>query len=108
VTGRLDLAAQLRGHGLHAVANAEHGHAHVEHFLGRFRTFDVVNRFGSAGENHGLRREALDLLRIDVARIDLGVHAEFTHAASDQLGVLGAEIEDQNAIVMNVGHQPIR
>jgi hypothetical protein len=35
--------------------------------------------------------------------MDLAVHADLAHAARDQLGVLGAEIEDQDAIGMNVG-----
>ncbi len=44
----------------------------------------------------------------DIAGVDLAVHAEFADAAGDQLRVLGAEIEDENSVRVNVGHQPIR
>ena len=43
-----------------------------------------------------------------IAGVDLGIHAEFAHAAGDQLRVLRTEIENQNPVRMNVGHQPIR
>ena len=47
-------------------------------------------------------------LAIDIAGVDFRIHAEFAHAACDQLRVLGTEIENQDPVRMNVGHQPIR
>lgn len=38
--------------------------------------------------------------------MQLAVHADFTHAAGDQLGVLGTEVEDQDTVGVNVeGHE---
>ncbi len=37
MTGRFDLTAELRGHGLHAVANAEHRHAQRKHLTRRLQ-----------------------------------------------------------------------
>jgi hypothetical protein len=50
-----DLAAQLRGHRLHAVADAEHGHAEFEHHLRRLEVLDLVDRIRTAGEDDSLR-----------------------------------------------------
>jgi hypothetical protein len=52
--------------------------------------------------------EARNFRCIDIASVNLRIHAEFAHATRDQLRVLRAEIEDQNPVRMNVGHQPIR
>ena len=42
----------------------------------------------------GLRSR--DLGGGDPVRDDLGVHLELTHPAGDQLGVLSAEVDDEN------------
>jgi len=34
--------------------------------------------------------------------MQLAIHADLAHAASDQLGVLGTEVEDQDAVGVNV------
>jgi len=44
-----------------------------------------------------------DLVVRDVPRKDFAVDAELAHAAGDQLGVLGAEVEDQDARGVDVG-----
>src|SRR5690606_22151878 len=49
--GTLHPAAELFGHGLHAVADAEHRHAHVEYALRRPRRGFDVHRFRTAGEH---------------------------------------------------------
>ncbi len=37
----------------------------------------------------------------DIRRMDLAVDTGFAHAARDQLGDLGAEVENQDAIVLH-------
>jgi hypothetical protein len=40
--------------------------------------------------------------------VQFAVHADFAHAAGDQLGVLGTEVEDQDAVSVNVeGHDSV-
>ncbi len=108
VRGSFDLTAELRGHGLHAIANSQHRHAQRIHFARRFESLGVVNRFRSARQYDGFGCEGLDLADRRIAGIDLGVHADFADAAGDQLRVLSTKIENQNPVRMNVGHQPIR
>ena len=54
VMAALDLAAELRGHGHLAVADAEHRHAGVEDRLRRARRACLVHGLRAAGEDHRL------------------------------------------------------
>jgi hypothetical protein len=49
-----DLAAQLVRHGLHAVADAQHRHAELEHRLRRLVGRVLVDAGVAAGEDHAL------------------------------------------------------
>ncbi len=93
---RLDHAAQLRGHRLHAVTDAEHRHALRPH--GGRRTWRVA--FGdavrAAREHDALRREPADERIVDVVRMNLAVHVRLAQPARDQLRVLRAEVENQD------------
>ena len=42
----------------------------------------------------------------DVKRHDLGIDPDFTHPAGDQLGVLRSEVEDQNAVAVDIHSCP--
>ena len=95
---RHHLAAQLRRHGVHAVANAEHRHAQL---------IDGARRGGRPLHGHGLRSPGKDHAarakgahgRIaHVPGMDLAVHAQFAHAPRDQLRVLRTEVDDQHAL----------
>src|SRR5690606_8066034 len=97
VLADLDLAAELGADGLLAVADAQDGHAQLEHRLRRRGRCDLGGRGRPAREDDRLRRERADGRVVHGARQDLGGHARLAHPPGDQLGVLGAEIEDQNA-----------
>ncbi len=100
--GAFDAAAELRGHGMHAVADTEHRNAEGEHGLGSAHVARLENRLGTTGENDAARRECGDCPGIHVESADLAVDPRLAHPARDQLGVLGAEIQDQDAIGVNV------
>ena len=100
--GGLDPAAELGAHGLLAVADAEHGHAQLEHGRWCPGAQGLVGRGGAAREDDRGGREAGDEQVVDGAGVDLAVDAVLAHAARDQLGVLRAEVEDQDAL----GHAP--
>ncbi len=51
-------------------------------------------------QDHALRAEAAHELVADVVRMDLAVNLGFAHAACDELRVLGAEIQDQDAVML--------
>ncbi|KAG1434458.1 hypothetical protein G6F56_014305 [Rhizopus delemar] len=96
--------AQLRGQGLHAVADAEDRQATVAHFLRRGRGARQRGRLRATGQDEALGAERRDLGRVVVPRPDFAVDAQLADAAGNQLRVLRAEIEDQDLVVMDVGH----
>ncbi len=54
-----------------------------------------------------LRAEVTNFGVCDIPRQDLAVNAAFAHAASDQLSVLRTEVENQNAVRVDVGARQI-
>ena len=98
-----DAAAELLRHRLHAVADAEHGHARLEHGLRRLGRLRIRDGLGAAGQDDAARAECANVGVAHVPRMDLAVNAAFADASCDQLGVLGPEIEDQDAVRVNVG-----
>src|SRR5450830_1420183 len=90
------LAAQLGRHGLHAVANAQHRHAQLEHGLRRTRRIAFQGGIVAARQDDAGRAIVAHEFIADVIREDFGKHARIAHAAGDQLGDLGAEIENKN------------
>src|SRR6185312_9219273 len=104
LVGRLGGAAQLRGQGLHAVANAEDRHARIEHLLRRLGRARERGRFRPAGQDDALGAERGDLARIVVPGPDLAIHAQLAHAPGDQLRVLRTEVEDEYFVGVDVGH----
>jgi hypothetical protein len=98
-----DATAQLLRHGLHAVADAEHGYADLEHRCGCPRRRFVGDGFRAAGEDDAAGAEAADLGVAHIPGMNLAVDARLAHAARDQLGVLRPEVEDQDPVSVDVG-----
>ena len=48
--------------------------------------------------------EITDLLFGDIPRPKLAIHTDFTYTAGDKLGVLGTKVEDEDFMVVDVGH----
>src|SRR6185295_4736813 len=96
---RLDPAAELLRHGLHAVADAEYRRAGFEGGARRPAGRLLVGRQVAAGENDSAGAEAAHEVVGDVVGMDLAVDPGFAHPAGDQLGVLGAEVEDEDLFV---------
>ena len=90
-------------HGLHAVADAQHRHAQLEHRLRRLSVVLLVDAGVAAGQDDALERAiarvGADPVVAHVAGMDLAKHMRLAHAARDQLGDLGAEIEDEDFLV---------
>ncbi len=109
---RLDRAAEEEGHGLHAVADAEHGDAGLEQRR-RWKGRSLVVHAGRApGEDDGLVAE--ETRERHRRREDLGVDARLANPAGDQLRELGAVVDDRylvHATIVspgagNEGHGP--
>ena len=63
-----------------------------------WRTVDVHGR-RAAAEDHAGRRPITQFRRGDGVRNDLGVDVRLAHTAGDQLGVLRAEVDDEDGLL---------
>ncbi len=95
---RHDLAAELVGHELQAVADAEHRDAAGPQCGVGPRGIGVVHRRRPPGQDHGRHPSALELGHRRVVRQQLGVDVQLAHAASDELRELAAEVQDGDGV----------
>ncbi|MNN42184.1 hypothetical protein D3C81_1563460 [compost metagenome] len=95
----LDLAAKLHGHGLHAVADAQHRHAQVPHRLRGAQLVVFIGAGVAAGQDDGLRRVLADEFVGHIVRMDFAVDVRLANAAGNQLRDLRAEIKDEDFVV---------
>jgi hypothetical protein len=98
VIRRLHAAAQLRTHGLLAIADAQHRQAARPDFFGRARGLAFVHTGRPAGQDDAFGLQPRQRCTSVRERNDLAVNAGFAHPARDQLGHLGAEIDDENSL----------
>jgi hypothetical protein len=102
VLGALDQATELVSQQLQAVADAEDRHVDLEHLgidPGRVLGQDAR---GSAGQDQPGRGPRAHLVGGQGGRMDLAVDVLLANSPGDQLGVLGTEIEDQDAVEVRV------
>src|SRR5688572_15166753 len=83
---------------LHPIADAKDGNAKAEDAGIAFRSAGFINAGRPPAENQTLRRVPADLLDGNVVADDLTIDVIFADAAGDELGVLRAEIEHQDAL----------
>ncbi len=100
--GLLDRATEGPGHGLEAVAHAEHRHPGLEQRGVEGGRTLLVDRRRATGQDHrgGVLREHLG--HGHRVRHDLAEAAGLPHPARDQLRVLGAEVDDEHGPVGEV------
>ena len=95
----LNLAAQLSRHGLHAVTDAQYGYSQFKHGLRGLGGFILINGIRTAGKNNAGRFEVADELVVHVPGVQFAVNVGLAHAAGNQLGVLGTEVENEDFLV---------
>jgi hypothetical protein len=100
---RLDGTAELPGHQLHPVADAERRDAELEDRGVGERSALRVDRGGPAREQERERLPGTDLVGAQPVRDELGVDARLAHAARDQLAVLAAEVQDEHRALLRRG-----
>ncbi len=98
------LAAQLLGHGLHAVADTKHRQAHLEHALRGAGGIQLGDGFRATGQDDAVGVVFANLFFGDIEGADFREYADFANPAGDQLCVLGAEVENQDLMGVNVTH----
>ncbi len=95
---RSHFAAELVGHHLLAVADAEDRHAGDEQQVGGARAAFIGHPGGRSGQDDALGPQPVERLFGLGERRDLGIDAGLAHPARDELGHLAAEIDDQDGI----------
>jgi hypothetical protein len=91
-------AAQLRGHGLHAVADAQHGNPQLEDGPGGARGLLLGDGRVAPGEHHAAGIERAHEIVAHVVRVQLAVHPRLANAPRDELRDLGPEVEDEDLV----------
>ncbi len=84
----------MMGQKLDSVANAQDRHAQFEDLEVKTRRVLPQHAGGAAGKHDGLRRKLADLVDTVIERLNFGVDVLLADAPRDQLGVLGAVVED--------------
>ena len=105
VGGPIDGAAQQLGHELQAVADAEHRDAELEDPRVHHGRAGLLDARRPTGEHDALRREGADLGERHRAGVDLAVDVQLANPAGDELGVLGAEVQDEDFFCVDVRHR---
>ena len=94
------------GHGLEAVADTQDGHPGLENRgVDGGRTLLVHGR-GAAGQDDGGRLLGEHVRHAHGVGDDLRVDGSLTHAACDQLGILRAEVDDEDGVHVSSVHPP--
>ena len=93
-----NLAAEGGNHGLLAIADAEDGNAGVDHRGRKLRRAGLMHRCRSAGEDDRLWQDWLERRLGLVEGHDFRINASLPHPPRDELGVLGAEIDDEHFV----------
>src|SRR5262245_814448 len=88
---------------LHAVANAEDGHAELEEARIETRRLRCIRTLGAAGEDETFGFEGAHTPYWRLPRQNLGVHAQAPHAPRDELRGLGTEVQDHDGFVCGHG-----
>jgi len=94
--GRTDFAAEVMDDVLQSIADAEDGEAEVEDYRVGWWGIGIVDGAGAAGKDDAGGRKRTDGLNWGGTGKDGGKDVHFADAARDELGVLGAEVEDDN------------
>ena len=94
-----NLPAAQMAHQLHAIADAQHGHAHLQQRGVARRRAQRINAVRSAGENDAHGGHRTQLLGCGAIGNNLRINAAFAHAACNQFLVLPAKIDDDNGLL---------
>ena len=102
---RDDVATELVGHQLGAVADAEDRDAARPDGRIRARGARVVDRVGAARQDDRARAATLELLVRRVVREQLRVDVELADAPGDELRELAPEVEDDDRLAVDRGRR---
>ncbi len=96
VIGKFDGSAEVGCHQLDTVTDAQNRKSHSEYSRIDLRRIFAKDTGRAARKDDPARSGRADLLRSEVERQNLGIHPALANAPGDHLGVLRAEIEDDD------------
>src|SRR4051812_32089109 len=100
--GRLYRASKVRSNQLHSVANTEDRNVELlKEIRSHTGSSFICHARWSAREDHALRPPCQDLIDAQVKRMDLAINSLLANAPRDQLGILRAEIENEDEFVLH-------
>jgi hypothetical protein len=99
-SGALDGTAEVAGHELHAVADAERRDPEGEDLGVELGGAVGVDGCGATGEDQRRRAPSCDLLRCQAVADELRVDTRLPHPPRDELAVLPAEIDDEHGALL--------
>ena len=102
--GRGHLAAQEMVEELDAVADAQDRHPEAEQVRVHGRGVPVVDAPGASRQDDGLGGKLLDGRQRHDVGVNFAVDLEFPHPPGNELGVLGAEVQDEHFFLMGIEH----
>ena len=102
--GRGHLAAQEMVEELDAVADAQDRHPEAEQVRVDAGGVPVIDAPGASRQDDGLGGKLLDARQRHDVGVDFAVNLEFPHPPGNELGVLGAEVQDEHFFLMGIEH----
>ena len=100
----LNPPAKLQSHGLHAVANTQHGQATMKNEFGRLIGLVIVGAGMAAREHNAFDAMSLKVslqpVVCHVTGVHLAVNMQLTQTPSNKLGELRTEVENKNLVVV--------
>jgi hypothetical protein len=103
--GWCDRTPGVLAHPLQAIADAEHRHALLQDGRIECRGVVFVDRARATAQDHGLRPHVLEREHGAFRHRDARIDRQLADAACDQLAVLGAEVDDEDAAGRTVWHR---
>ncbi len=103
VRGRSDGAAEAVRHQLHAVANAKHRHAEVEHCRIAYRGAGIGHALRTARQDDAGRLPVANRLDRRGRRPDFRIDRQLAQATCDELRVLRSEVENDDGLMAHEG-----
>ena len=102
--GAFDPAAEDMDHRLHPVADAQHRDVELEQLAAQLRCAVRIDRRRPAGQHQRRGTPLADPLQVGVVGEQLGEHPALADPPGDQLGVLPAEVKNQDLFMRRLSH----
>ncbi len=90
------------GHRLHTVTNSQDRNSHIQNRPVTLRGSRLIDTRRTSRENDSPGIKGFDLCWRNIERMDFTIDVQLSDATCDELGILGAEINDDYSMVFNI------